>query len=287
MAIKAQLRNGMFIVLWEGGCPIEVIIKLHLFIAGKIKQEKKTCVAKKTNILVDYGLTSFEDFQTRVAMAMPNFLKKDKYCFQSQSDYTTWLQTAADTEKSEVSLTLTMPNPADAAKRQQSDICFWPMKLMSRPQDMQLGSAKIGQEMKTVMIKSALIHPNHPRGFPGMGARLDGKERRCLPYISAQFPSLPDPQRSQKGLTVIPSFLPEKCEIKGYVSFLGIRDKENFVKKLMVNGFHSHKIFKSPVTLLFDNVPPGDHLQHFQSKLATFPKPEIIPENLVRNQRRA
>ncbi|KNZ60212.1 uncharacterized protein VP01_1595g2 [Puccinia sorghi] len=100
MAVKAQLRNWMFIVSWEGvrrqrhsglvflcffhcmfcislifdfiwGFPIKVIIKFHLFITGKSKQEKKTwvSVADKTNILVDYRLTSFEDFQTRVATA--------------------------------------------------------------------------------------------------------------------------------------------------------------------------------------------------------------------------
>ncbi|KNZ59264.1 hypothetical protein VP01_1771g6, partial [Puccinia sorghi] len=135
MAVKAQLCNWMFIVSWEGGFPIKVIIKFHLFIAGKSKQEKKNTwvsIANEANILVDYGLTYFKDFQTRVAMACnntfsntpplilksissqtptiewlvtiprtPNFLKKDKYHLQSQSDYTTWHQTTADTEKSE------------------------------------------------------------------------------------------------------------------------------------------------------------------------------------------
>jgi len=78
----------------------------------------------------------------------------------------------------------------------------------------------------------------------------------------------------QSSLAVTSSSLPNKCNIEGYVTFLGIRDQENVVDKLMANGFHSHKVFKSPgllradvrglgltlgvVTLLFDNVNKYD-----------------------------
>ncbi|KNZ52103.1 hypothetical protein VP01_3696g1 [Puccinia sorghi] len=67
-----------------------------------------------------------------------------------------------------------------------------------------------------------------------------------------------------------------ECNIKGYVSFLGIPDKENVIEKLMVNGFHSHQVFKSTgilcadvrglgltlgvLTLLFDNVSNDRYL---------------------------
>ena len=78
----------------------------------------------------------------------------------------------------------------------------------------------------------------------------------------------------QSSPAVITSSPPNECDIEGYVTFLGIRNQENVVNKLMANGFHSHKVFKSPgllradvrglgltlgvVTLLFDNVNKYD-----------------------------
>ncbi|KNZ64226.1 hypothetical protein VP01_1052g2 [Puccinia sorghi] len=84
-----------------------------------------------------------------------------------------------------------------------------------------------------------------------------------------------EPDGRHSSPAVIPSSPPDECDIEGYVSFLGIRDKENIFKKLMANGFHSNKVFKSPgllcadvrglgltlgvVTLHFDNVSKYDH----------------------------
>ncbi|KNZ60279.1 hypothetical protein VP01_1580g1 [Puccinia sorghi] len=61
-----------------------------------------------------------------------------------------------------------------------------------------------------------------------------------------------------------------KGDIKGYLDFLGIHDKDHVLEILLENCFHSHKVFKPPglaradiknlgltlglVTMLFDNV---------------------------------
>ncbi|KNZ48638.1 hypothetical protein VP01_551g4 [Puccinia sorghi] len=63
---------------------------------------------------------------------------------------------------------------------------------------------------------------------------------------------------------------PNETHLKGHIDFLGIRNKEDTLSKLIANGFNSHKVFKSPgllcselrelglnlgvVTVLFDNV---------------------------------
>ena len=67
---------------------------------------------------------------------------------------------------------------------------------------------------------------------------------------------------------------PNESHLKGYINFLGIRNKEDTLNKLIANGFNSHKVFKSPgllcsevrelgltlgvVTVLFDNVTKYD-----------------------------
>ncbi|KNZ45638.1 uncharacterized protein VP01_795g5 [Puccinia sorghi] len=109
------------------GVPVKILIKFKLFIAGKKMHDKKTWVSvgDETNIQVLYGLTSFEDFQQKVAAACktgpiilksmashnptmewlativraPNFLKKDKYQLMSWSHYKLWLETAVNTNK--------------------------------------------------------------------------------------------------------------------------------------------------------------------------------------------
>ncbi|KNZ47589.1 hypothetical protein VP01_629g4 [Puccinia sorghi] len=70
------------------------------------------------------------------------------------------------------------------------------------------------------------------------------------------------------------SLPPNEFHIEGYIDFLGIQYKENFLKKLIGNGFHSHKILKlagllranvrglgltlGVVTVLFDNIHKYD-----------------------------
>ncbi|KNZ63582.1 hypothetical protein VP01_11250g1, partial [Puccinia sorghi] len=131
------------------GTPVEVLIKFSLFIPAKNKKDKKTWVAvsDQTQISVEYRLTFFGDFQNWVAVACntafantgsiitksiesrtptiewlatisrtQRFLKKDKFQVDSHAAYLDWLETAVDNGKSEVNLTLTMPN-SDAIKR--------------------------------------------------------------------------------------------------------------------------------------------------------------------------
>ncbi|KNZ48641.1 hypothetical protein VP01_551g7, partial [Puccinia sorghi] len=121
-----------------------------LFIPAKNKKDKKTWVgvSDQTEILVEYGLTSFGDFQNWVAVtcntAFANtgsiitksfeyrtltikwlatisrtqrFLKKDKFQVDCHAAYLDWLKTAAKNGKSEDNLTLTMPNPSDTIKQ--------------------------------------------------------------------------------------------------------------------------------------------------------------------------
>ncbi|PLW15405.1 hypothetical protein PCASD_20311 [Puccinia coronata f. sp. avenae] len=68
---------------------------------------------------------------------------------------------------------------------------------------------------------------------------------------------------------------PNKSHIKGYLDFLGVRDKECTLEILSANGFHLHKTFKSTgllrlevkdlglslgvVTMLFDNATKYNH----------------------------
>ncbi|KNZ56822.1 hypothetical protein VP01_230g10 [Puccinia sorghi] len=79
------------------------------------------------------------------------------------------------------------------------------------------------------------------------------------------------PQREYFSETAHPKY----CQLSGYINFLGICDKENVLNKLIANGFHLHKLFKSTcllrtnvrglglilgvVTVLFDNVNKYEH----------------------------
>ncbi|KNZ60888.1 hypothetical protein VP01_1488g5 [Puccinia sorghi] len=67
---------------------------------------------------------------------------------------------------------------------------------------------------------------------------------------------------------------PNETHLQGYIEFLGIRNKEDTLSKLIANRFNSHKVFKFPgllcselrelgltrgvVTVLFDNVGTYD-----------------------------
>ncbi|KNZ60353.1 hypothetical protein VP01_1566g10 [Puccinia sorghi] len=39
---------------------------------------------------------------------------------------------------------------------------------------------------------------------------------------------------------------PKEVHLKGYIEFLGMRNKEDTLNKLIANGFNSHRVFKSP-----------------------------------------
>ncbi|KNZ63777.1 hypothetical protein VP01_1101g5 [Puccinia sorghi] len=108
------------------GTPVKVLIKFSLFIPAKNKKDKKTWVgvSDQTQILVEYGLTSFGDLQNWVAVACNtafantgSIITKNKFQVDSHVAYLDWLETAVDNGKSEVNLTLTMPNPSNTIKR--------------------------------------------------------------------------------------------------------------------------------------------------------------------------
>ncbi|KNZ53309.1 hypothetical protein VP01_3282g1 [Puccinia sorghi] len=93
---------------------------LSLFIPAKKKQDKKTWVEVQRSS-GDYGGLCVElrhptiEWLATIPIT-PRFLKKDKFHMETNSAYIDWLETAANANKSEVNMALTMPNPSDAIK---------------------------------------------------------------------------------------------------------------------------------------------------------------------------
>ncbi|KNZ50508.1 hypothetical protein VP01_4380g1 [Puccinia sorghi] len=112
----------------QKGTPVKVLIKFSLFIHQEQKIQEYLGFRNQKQILVEYRLNSFSDFQNWVAVACKtafentgSIITKNKFHVDSHSVSVNWLKKAVKTGKSDVNLTLTMPNPSEMIKQAEKE----------------------------------------------------------------------------------------------------------------------------------------------------------------------
>ncbi|KNZ56424.1 hypothetical protein VP01_2405g1 [Puccinia sorghi] len=120
------------------------------------------------------------------------------------------------------------------------------------------------------------LHHISLKGAKKVRIEAESVNSTSTPDFKKLGPSVTSLTQDQLALIAEPvSYPPNKSHIGGYINFLGIRNKENVLNKLIANGFHSHKLLKSAgllhtnvsalgltlgvVTVLFDNVHKYEH----------------------------
>ncbi|KNZ53574.1 hypothetical protein VP01_319g5 [Puccinia sorghi] len=227
------------------------------------------------------------------------FLKKHKCELKNGLDYNNLLKLADNAKKREVFLKLEMDNPADAIKDAEMEDLLaaqaahrQAIKKVNGKRKSGLGTHQNTHE-KNIQQKSSQ-HKRQPTSSSAcqewackllilVNFVADEKQGVSHSHLSPAISLLPHSQRcdTSQNITIqVPlgnplSSPPNHSDIKGYINFLGINNKEDTLNIILVNGFTYDKVFKSSgllqsnvrelgltlgvVTVLFDNVGKYDH----------------------------